>query len=87
MGSYSFSLEAMVRGYHVHCSIWEALLNEVLHCSRDTSNTKDPYAVSVIKSGTGVFGHVPKKISTACSIFIRRGGSITCKVTGSRRYS
>ena len=59
----------------------------MLHCSRDTSNTKDPYAVSVIKSGTGVVGHVPKKISTACSIFIRRGGSITCKVIGSRHYS
>ena len=28
-----------------------------------------------------------KKISTACSLFIRRGGSINCIVTGSRRYS
>ena len=62
-------------------------INEVLHCARDTSNTRDPYAVRVIKSGTGVVDHLPKKISTACSLFIRRGGSITCIVTGSRRYS
>ena len=60
---------------------------EVLHCSRDASNTKYPYTVSVIKSGTGVVGHLPKKISTASFVFIRRGGSITCKVTGSRCYS
>ena len=86
MARHNFSLEAMVRGYHIYCSIWEASINEVLRCARDTSNTKDPYAVSIIKSGT-VVGHLPKKISTACSLFIRRGGSITCIVTGSRRYS
>ena len=32
-------------------------------------------------------GHVPRKISAICSIFIRRGGSILCIVKGSRRYS
>ena len=32
-------------------------------------------------------GHVPRKSSTICSVFIRRGGSIRCRVTGSRRYS
>lgn len=34
-----------------------------------------------------VVGHVPRRISSICSVFLRRGGSITCTVTGSRHYS
>ena len=32
-------------------------------------------------------GHVPRKYSAICSLFIRCGGTIQCKVTGSRQYS
>ena len=32
-------------------------------------------------------GHVPRRISTICSLFIRRGGAINCRVNGHRRYS
>ena len=39
-----------------------------------------------MKDGT-VVGHIPKKISSVCSLYLRRGGSIICRVTGSRRYS
>ena len=34
-----------------------------------------------------VVGHIPKKIPSICSLYLRRGGSIICRVTGSRRYS
>ena len=34
-----------------------------------------------------VVGHVPKKITLICSLFLRRGGAIHCRVTGVRRYS
>ena len=34
-----------------------------------------------------VVGHVPRKISAVCSLFLPQNGSIHCKVTGSRRYS
>ena len=34
-----------------------------------------------------IIGHLPKRISKICSLFLRRGGSITCTVTGGRRYS
>ena len=57
--------------------------NEVLHCARDTSNTRDPYAVSVFKIGTGVVGHPPKR----SLLPVLRGDSITCTITGSRQYS
>ena len=34
-----------------------------------------------------VIGHVPRIISSLCSLFIRRGGAIKCSVDGNRRYS
>ena len=46
-------------------------------------NSVDLFAVAVMKSVQPV-GHIPKKV---CSIFIRRGGTISCQVTGSRQYS
>ena len=59
---------------------------EVLNCTRETGNAFDPFAVSVIKRGN-VVGHVPRNISAICSLFMRCGGMIHCKVTGSRQYS
>ena len=32
-------------------------------------------------------GHVPRYMSTACSSFMRRGGSVYCTITERRRYS
>ena len=49
-------------------------------------NSKDPFAVAVVKSQVAV-GHIPRKISSICSMFLRHGGTICCRVTGSRRYS
>ena len=49
-------------------------------------NIHDTFAIT-IKKGSEVVGHCPRKILALCSIFIRRGGKITCQVTGSRRYS
>ena len=34
----SFSREAMVRGYHIYNSIWEAYVGEELSCQRDEGN-------------------------------------------------
>ncbi len=83
----SFSVDAMVRGYHQYEAIWAASISEVLTCQREIANTHDPFAVAVTKSDDRIVGHVPRRISCTCSLFIRRGGSITCRVVGSRRYS
>ena len=82
----TFSIEAMVRGYHVYQEIWDAALGEQLTCSRETGNRQDPFAVAVVRSLVTV-GHVPKKISSVCSMFLLWGGTICCRVTASRRYS
>ena len=86
MGESTFSVEAMIRGYHVYKDIWTAVVNEQLRCQREPYNTSDPFAVAVVKDDTTV-GHVPRKISAICSLFLRKKGAILCEVTGSRRYS
>ena len=75
-----------VRGYHVYKDVWDAAIGEELDCQRETCNSKDRYAVAVLSDGI-IVGHLPRKISRSYSLFIRRGGSIVCRVTGKRRYS
>lgn len=82
----SFSFVAVVRGYHIYKDIWDAEIDEELPCEREVGNRHDSFAVAVKKDAT-IVGHVPRYMSAICSIFIRRGGSIVCKVTGSGTYS
>ena len=81
-----FTIDAMVRGYHTYKDIWEASLGEELPCQRETDNLHDRFVVAVLKDAC-VVGHLPRNISSVSSIFIRRGRSILCRVTGSKRYS
>ena len=71
--------------------IWNnPIAGEELACHREAGNSHDPYAVAVKKiigREEKVVGHVPRKRSAFCSLFIRRGGIIRCQVTGHRRYS
>ena len=75
-----------VHGFHIYMSIWDAVIGEELLYQRDTGNERDRYAVAIMKDGT-IIGHLPWKISWPCSLFLRRGNSITCCVMGHRRYS
>ena len=86
MSLATFSLNSVVRGYHVYKDYWEAATGEILRCCEERTNIHDPFAVAIIKDDS-VVGHVPRKISTVCSLFLRSGGSITCEITGSRKYS
>ena len=74
-GRVSFSVEAVVRGYHAYKHIWATVYGEELPCEREAGNRVDAFAVAVMKDGT-VVGHVPNKISSVCSLYLRRGGSI-----------
>lgn len=82
----AFLVESVVRGFHVYQEVWHATAGEELPCRRDLGNPHDPYAVAMVRVSSTV-GHVPRKISSICSIFLRRGGTITCTVTGSRQHS
>lgn len=76
----------MIRGYHVYKAVRDAQIGEELLCATEPGNIRDLYAVVVKKSSLTV-GHIPMKISTLCSLFLQRGGIITCQVTSLKRYS
>ena len=81
------AMRSVVRGFHVYHTVWTPVLGEELECKREFGNVVDRYAVGVHKSDGSLVGHLPRKISTLCAIFLRRGGSINCEVTGRRQYS
>ena len=58
-------------------------LSGELPCQREPGNSHDPFSVAIVRAGV-IVGHVPRKI---LSLFLRRGGLIHCRVTGSRHYS
>ena len=83
----SFSIESMVRGHHIYKDRWYPHIDEELTCQRERHNYHDPFAVSMLKSSV-IVGHVPRQISAICYVFLgKHNSSISCKITGSRRYS
>ena len=66
--------------------IWGADVSEELECIRECDNPRDAYAIAVDKHGTTV-GHLPRKVSRLCALFMRRGGTIRCSASGRRRHS
>ena len=90
MAIFTFSVEAMIRGYDEYTHIWESPSpTDHLFCQQEIGNPHDTHAVTVEGNvagvdGTTTVGHVPRKISV---IFIRHGGTINCVVNGVRHYS
>ena len=68
-----FETSSCIRGYHVYQDRWVPIIGERLECTRQPENPRDRYAIAVCK-GAEIVGHVPRYISTLCSLFIRRGG-------------
>ena len=64
-----FSVTAMVRGHRVYHSIWNAEVAEELPCLRETANPAAVFAVDIKKKYI-IVGHVPKNISSICSVFL-----------------
>ena len=72
-------------GYHFYFKIWKAVPGETLSYWREPTNVSDCYAITVLKGNITV-GHLPRKFLKMFLLFSRHGGSITCQVTGNRRY-
>ena len=77
------TIEAMICGYHVYKEIWCADAGEELSCVRKVENYRNLFAVALVRSGV-IVSHIPRRISSVCSMFLRRGGIISCRVTGGR---
>jgi len=82
----TFERNCCMRGYHLYQHIWDAVVREHLNCEREPRNSNDRYAVAVVEDEI-VVGHLLRKVSCLCSLFLRKGGRISCIVTGIRRYS
>ena len=80
------AVASCVRGHHVYDRIWTPTLGKELQCVTEDSNDSDPYAVAVMKQDD-IVGHIPRRISDACSLSLRRGGVIDRMITGLRRFS
>ena len=74
---FVFGVKSMIRGYHKYQMIWNnPLMGEEFPCEREPGNSHGPYAVVVkkeISRRNQIVGHVPRRLSTICSLFIRRG--------------
>ena len=81
-----FETNSCIGGYRVYQDRWLPIIGEWLECRRESGNPRDRCAVALCKSGE-IVGHVPRYISTLCSLFIRRGGAVYSIVLGGRKYS
>ena len=66
-------------GYHI-LQVWAAAVDKELVCEREMDNSYDLYAVAVKRMGN-IIGHLPRKLSKLCSLFLRRGGAMVCLVS------
>ena len=41
----TYTVETIVRSYHVYRAIWEAAVGQVLPCQQERGNAHDPYAI------------------------------------------
>ena len=55
-------------------------MEEIPICSRENTNLHNPFAVKVLKSET-IVSHLPRSISSVCSLFLERRINIIDKET------
>ena len=79
--------DSCVRGHHISTDVWTPSIGEELSCQCEENNLSDLYVLAVKNDASTVVGHVPRMVSVVCSLFLHRGGTIVCQVTGSRRAS
>ena len=83
----STDMSCIIRGYHVYKTVWTAIPGEELEWRREVNNSVDRYAVGVYKLDGTLVGHLPRRLTTLVSLFLRRGGLAIYRVTGNRQYS
>ena len=79
-------MSASIESHAVYKTVWIPEIGEKLTTKRERLNEHDRFAVATIK-GRLTVGHVPREISKLCCLFMKKGGRLTCTVTGPRRRS
>ena len=78
-----FIIDIAIREFHTYKSLWMPEIGEELATVWKTANMHNRFAVVICK-GTLTIGHVPAEISKVCWFFLRRGGTIKCRVSTDR---
>ena len=76
-----FQFKCFITGYYHHRDIWTPEIGEELNTSPEIDNVNDEFAVSIIKDGMTIVGHVPRHISKQFTALLKSGGSVVAKVT------
>ena len=61
----SFTIDSMIRGYHIYKDVWSSFIGEVLCCRRDVRNHHDPFAIAISINGS--------KLSNFCRVTFMHG--------------
>ena len=84
--SERYEMESVVRGHHIYKVVWTPVIGEELLLQPEDDNEHDRYAVSLLRcSDSCVVRHVPRSVSRVFWFFLRRGGRISCRITGRRK--
>ena len=54
----SYEVATVDRGYHVHVTVWDAAVGQILPCKREGSNIHEPYAFVVEKNHSPIDNEV-----------------------------
>ena len=73
-------IQSCIRGFHVYKEVRTPVMEDILICSRESTNLHNPFTVKVLKSKT-IVGHLPRSINLVCSLFLERRISIIDKET------
>ena len=84
-GEWRLQVDSSIWGHRVFESNWNPTTGEELNCVWERTNTEDSYAVAVICRSAVVTGHVPRNMSAACVLFLRRRGTIRHELELSRK--
>ena len=87
---YTFEVDCFVREYYIFNSFWDAPIGSVLvskHEDDPQSLVHDKFSIALVNSHGVTVGHLPMFMSKPAHFFIKHAGHISCKVTGSKRYS
>ena len=87
--SHRLCIDSFMHGHHIYKDIWSSSISKELQCQWEVGNIHDIYAVSVVKTidrRNTFVGHLPRQTSTICHLFLRKGGIITCTISGRWQY-
>ena len=80
----TFLKVSVIRGHHVYKLNWTPIVGQNIEVHAEHDNIRDPRAVAPYLDAN--IGHLPIEFSKTAWYFLQHGGTISCVVTGTRKY-